>query len=205
MNKTSFKERQNFLRQENILAVARRIFAEKGFHGTNLNDVASEVGIARGTIYLHFPTKEELLAAIISRAEQELLETLKQAVDPVDSPLEKLRKALFALLKTYGEYEDLIKVMSDDLRRVVSGKLYGPKETSPVPELVQSIIEEGKTAGLINPQINTKVAANALFSIVTIGTFRELVVNGRVTEEEIIDSAIHLYFNGITVGGIKHE
>ncbi len=205
MTKFSFKEHQHALREENILAVARRLFAEKGFHGTNLNDVASEVGIARGTIYLHFPTKEDLLIAIISKAEAELLHTLRQACCPLDNPLQKLRKTLSSLLQTFGKYEDLIKIMSDNLRRAVATKLYGDQPSRPLPELVESIIEEGKAAGLIQQQINTKVAANALFSIVTIATFRELIVTRAATEAEIIDSAISLYLNGITGGGLAND
>lgn len=201
MSKSSFKERQSALRQEYILSAARRLFAEKGFRGTNLNAVAAEVGIARGTIYLHFPTKEHLLKAIISSAEQELLATLKQAFRPEDSPVIKLRKLLTALMNTYCEYEDLIRVMSQDLRRGIAPKIYERNQPSPLLTMVQEIIDEGKARGQINPCVHTQVAAHALFSLVTIDSFRNL--SEQLSPREIADSALEIYIHGIT-GGDRH-
>lgn len=198
MSKPSFKEQQLAIREETILKTARNIFAKKGYHGTNLNEVAAEVGIARGTIYLHFPTKEDLLAAIITKAEMQLLDTLQKAINPNEDPLQKLERLLSSLLRTYGEYEDLIRVMSSDLRRVVAGKIYGGK-VSPLPGLARNIVEEGKKAGVISPQINSTVAANAIFSIVTIDTYRELVVDGQLSEAEVAQTAIAIYLKGIAL------
>jgi len=193
----SFKEKQLAQRERAILEIARKMFAEKGFHETNLNDVAQEVGIARGTIYLHFPTKEDLLLAIINQAEAQLLARLNQALGPEDDPVTKLRKVLAELLHTYGNYGDLIKVMSGELRRVVGRKLYGRGGVRPLPDFVQEIINEGKEMGLINKDINTVVAANALFSLVTIETYQELVLQGQISTEEIVRSAVEIYLKGV--------
>lgn len=197
METTSFKERLVAQREQAILETARNMFAEKGFHNTNLNDVAQAVGIARGTIYLHFPTKEELLLAIINQAEEYLLTRLNKAIRPGDDPVAKLSKVLKELLHTYENYGGLIKVMSDDLRRVVAQKLYGGDRVRPLPDFVQRIIEEGKQAGIIKKEINTAVAAYALFSVVTIGTYQELIFGGQVSGEEIARSAVEIYLKGV--------
>ncbi len=101
MKDFSFKEKQVARREQEILQTARRMFAGKGFYDTNLNDVAQEVGIARGTIYLHFPTKEDLLLAIINQAEEQLLTRLNEAIEPGDDPVTKVRKVLEELLHMY--------------------------------------------------------------------------------------------------------
>jgi len=54
-------------RQEEILDAARRVFAERGFKGTTIADVAEAAGIALGTIYLYFKSKDDLLAALSQR------------------------------------------------------------------------------------------------------------------------------------------
>ena len=56
------KERRN-----EILDVAERLFCEKGFDNTSTNDILAEIGIARGTLYYHFKSKEDILDAMIER------------------------------------------------------------------------------------------------------------------------------------------
>jgi AcrR family transcriptional regulator len=55
------------MRREEILAAARRVFAERGFRGTTIADIAEEAGIALGTIYLYFPSKEAVFGALSRR------------------------------------------------------------------------------------------------------------------------------------------
>lgn len=197
----SFKQRQIAEREKIILAVARRMFAQKGYYGTNLNDVAKEVGIARGTIYLHFPTKDDLLAAIIRNADEHILKTLKDVVEPEDNPLKKLRKIFYEYLKTCYEFEDLIKVMSHELRTAVSSHLYGNNDANSVARLVAKTIEEGKQKGFIDPEINTSIAANAFFSVITIQTFLDAREERGLELEEITESALKIYFKGIEKRG----
>ena len=54
-------------RREDILAAARRVFAARGFRGTTIADIADDAGIALGTIYLYFPSKEGVFAALNAR------------------------------------------------------------------------------------------------------------------------------------------
>lgn len=200
-DKVPFKKRLINEREQLILTVARRMFAEKGYHGTNLNDVANEVGIARGTIYLHFETKEELLAAIIRQAEEQLLEALNKVIKPEDDPLEKLRKILKEYLLACHKYEDLIRVMSHELREAAGTRLYGDHGKPSVSGLVEDTIEEAKALGMFNPEVDTLIASRAFFSLVTIQAFREArQVNG-LSVEEIIESALKIYFHGITSRG----
>ncbi|ADG81148.1 TetR/AcrR family transcriptional regulator [Thermincola potens] len=195
--KLSFKQRQILEREEQILNVARRMFAEKGFYGTNLNDVAAEVGIARGTIYLHFPTKEQLLAAIIRKADEQLMARLSGVIKPQDDPLTKLEKIFRQYLQTCHEYEDLIRVMSHELRRAVGSRLYEEKGNKSVTVLVENTINEAKAKGLVDPEIDTTIASRAFFSVVTVETFKEAREDKNLSVEKIIESALKIYFQGI--------
>lgn len=194
--KASFKKRLLDEREHAILSTARRMFAERGYHGTNLNDVANEVGIARGTIYLHFATKDELLAAIIKNADEQLLNVLNDVIKPEDNPLDKLKKIFGEYLRTCLEYEDLIRVMSHELRKAAGSRLYENHNNPSVTDLVEKTIEEAKKKGMVDPMINTMIAANAFFSLVTIQTFRETREKG-LGVDEVIDSAMRIYFKGI--------
>ncbi len=66
----SLKERQRQERAALILQAAEEVLAEKGYHETSMDEIAARVGVAKGTVYLHFPSKEDLVFALF---EQELV------------------------------------------------------------------------------------------------------------------------------------
>lgn len=67
-------------KREAILSAARGVFARDGLDGATLRAIAAEAGIAVGTIYLHFPTKEAIYAELLAASLAELLKTLRETV-----------------------------------------------------------------------------------------------------------------------------
>ena len=70
-----------------ILDTAEHLFETQGFDNTSTNDILNEIGIARGTLYYHFKSKEEILDAIISRLTRQLLEKAKKLIEKKNVPL----------------------------------------------------------------------------------------------------------------------
>ncbi|MBE6023270.1 MAG: TetR/AcrR family transcriptional regulator [Cellulosilyticum sp.] len=66
-------------RKNEILDKADQLFSRKGFEGTSTNDILEAVGIARGTLYYHFKSKEDIMDALIERYNQQILNAAKQA------------------------------------------------------------------------------------------------------------------------------
>lgn len=98
------------LKRERILDAAMRHFAEKGYEGARVEDMARELVIAKGSIFQHFKTKENLF-----------LETYKKAVQPIqkylDAPDEVRARGFFAVLRYWLERtEDLIRAESASFR-----------------------------------------------------------------------------------------
>ena len=88
---TGRRERQKQERERRILAAARRLFDRKGFAATSMEDVARRAGLAVGTLYNYFPSKDQLLFAI-SRSDTELLLKIGERIlaDPPDDPVEAI-------------------------------------------------------------------------------------------------------------------
>ena len=85
-------------RKEEILDVAERLFGTRGFEHTSTNDILEEVGIARGTLYYHFKSKEEILDGVIQRMTKRLTAEAKRIASNQEMPiLERLTKAILAL------------------------------------------------------------------------------------------------------------
>ena len=85
-------------RKQEILDAAEMLFGTKGFDNTSTGDILDAVGIARGTLYYHFKSKEEILDGVIQRMTNRLMEDAKASVRNKKLPvLERLTKAIMVL------------------------------------------------------------------------------------------------------------
>src|SRR5947209_18082067 len=91
----SLKEKQRLEREALILQEAEEMLEEKGYHDTSMDEIAARVGIAKGTIYGHFPSKEDLVIALFKRDMQTFLE----GVEPIITQQSTARAQLEALLR----------------------------------------------------------------------------------------------------------
>src|SRR5712691_10474684 len=94
----SLKEKQRGEREALILQAAEEVLMEKGYYETSIDEIAARVGIAKGTVYLHFPSKEDLVIAIFERDMQQLL----QYIDTTMSSASTCRGKIEAIFEKYG-------------------------------------------------------------------------------------------------------
>ena len=92
-------EEQRRAKLQAILDAALDVFAEKGFADARLDDVAARAGVAKGTIYLYFASKEALFEALIHSGIAAPLETIEEKVLALDLPAEATLRMLFAFLR----------------------------------------------------------------------------------------------------------
>jgi len=105
-------------RREQILEAATRAFVRTGYHGTHVDDVIREAGVARGTFYLHFESKHAVFAALVER----MLAVFMASNPPGDEPefLDRrtcaaaLRRHYAALLGTVRRHRDLCRLLLEE-------------------------------------------------------------------------------------------
>ena len=109
-------EAARLARQEEILDAARRVFAERGFKGTTIADVAEAAGIALGTIYLYFKSKDEIFAVLGQRLHALIAEAFNQG-DPEPTLDATVRLRVRNVFAACGENRDLVRlvVLNSDL------------------------------------------------------------------------------------------
>jgi len=100
------KEREKEQRRINIIDAAEKVFFSKGLEKATMDDVANEVELSKGTLYLYFKSKEELIEEIIKRGEQILANLFKEAVNTKDNGLCKVKNIGYAFMKFYSEHKD---------------------------------------------------------------------------------------------------
>src|SRR5665213_2745727 len=91
--RVSFKEKMLQAREEAIVKAVSRLLAEKGFEAMTVDEVAAEVGIAKASLYKHFPSKEDLAASAMVRVMRRVQDFLL-SLPMDDAPLDKLRAAV---------------------------------------------------------------------------------------------------------------
>jgi AcrR family transcriptional regulator len=97
-------------RREDILVAARRVFAERGFKGTTIADIADIAGIALGTVYLYFPSKDDLFAALGERF-TELVTSAITANIRADSLDAAVRSRVRNVFDVCGANRDLVRLV----------------------------------------------------------------------------------------------
>ncbi len=79
-------------KREAILRAATSVFAHSGYFNSKVADIAREAGVADGTVYLYFKSKEDILHSIFDRSVEEALDAARKQVKEVSDPRDKLRQ-----------------------------------------------------------------------------------------------------------------
>src|SRR5947209_1207700 len=121
----SLKEKQRQEREELIIQEAEEVFEEKGYYDASMDEIAARVGISKGTIYAHFPGKEELVVAIFKRNTQTFLQGIDAVIEAEPTPRAKLEALLqFIYTGLYSKQARLFSAMYNgvDLKRMIVEK-----------------------------------------------------------------------------------
>lgn len=140
------RQRRKSARREEILDAALHVFAQKGFEGTTVVDVARQARVASGTVYLYFASKLDLFVALNAR----LLEVIVGAMWPADAPPDVRDGAsarIHAVFRASSQHRDLLRLvfLNSDPRTEVARRMRRADEERlrPLAELLGSGMEAG--------------------------------------------------------------
>ena len=103
-------------RREQLLAVGRKLFADKGFEATTVEEVASKASVSKPVVYEHFGGKEGIYAVVVDREMQRLMDQIVDALDGGSHPRELLEQAACALLGYIEGSTDGFRIRTGSLR-----------------------------------------------------------------------------------------
>lgn len=98
------------LRRSHVLAAAATEFAEKGFDGAQVAEIASRAEVSLGTVYAMFEAKEGLFQAVIENAAESIRETVRAKVEGIPDPQDRLLALIDSLFACFAENEDLLRI-----------------------------------------------------------------------------------------------
>ena len=137
-------------RRKEILDVAEELFVTKGYDKTSTNDILDRIGIARGTLYYHFKSKEDILNAMIERINTSLIARAQTIASDASIPVIDRFVMTIAGLKVDSEIgQEIIDQVHKPQNALMHQKMQKNLIEGIVPVIVR-LVEEGKTQGIFN-------------------------------------------------------
>jgi TetR/AcrR family fatty acid metabolism transcriptional regulator len=151
-------------KRERILHAAVKVFAKKGFFASRVSEIARAAGVADGTIYLYFKSKDDLLTSLFEDRITRLLEVMRSEVAALPRAEDRVRRMIELQLGLLEGQRDLAEVVTVNLRQ--SSKLlkqYGARRFTEYLDLMASVIAEGQRAGEVRGDVSPRIVARAIF------------------------------------------
>lgn len=195
--KPSFKEQMLQAREEAIVQSVNRLLAEKGFDAMTVDEVAASVGIAKASLYKHFPSKEDLAAAAmvrVMRGAREFLDTIAPGL----LPLEKLKAVVRWTLKVQlaGEMPSLPS-QNSSLRAALTGSRAYVDALMEISDCLGGWIEAAQATGALNPRLPPIVVLYTLYARGCDPVLEFLRAGGQHSDDEIIELVLSTCFDGL--------
>jgi TetR/AcrR family fatty acid metabolism transcriptional regulator len=186
-------------KREAILRAAIKVFAQKGYFNSKVADIAKEAGIADGTVYLYFKSKDEILHSIFDRAMEEFIAEGKREIAEIERADERLKRIAQLHLEKLGADRDLAVVFQVELR----GSTKFMEEFSgggfaEYLDIIQQTIAEGQKSGVFRSDLKPITAAKILY-----GALDEMVTNWILSKRSyplapMADEVLKVFFGGVT-------
>ena len=192
-----FKKQQFEAREEAILDAVNRLLSEKGYDLMTMDDVADAVGVAKGSLYKHFSSKEKLAAAVMTRL-------LGQTIDVLDhmpaewraarrleeilrwSLQQRMRGGVPHLPSTRGAFQRSLMLNMDYLTLAYK-----------VNKRFYALVEEAKRDGDIKHAVSDDVIVYTLYARSCDPTVEYLRRDGKLSDEQIVEAMVEATFHGL--------
>jgi TetR/AcrR family fatty acid metabolism transcriptional regulator len=185
-------------KRDAILRAAIDVFADRGYFNAQVADVARAAGVAAGTVYLYFRSKDHLLVSIFERSMRTALEEGRRVLEETADPRERLRHFARLHLGRLGRDRNLAIVFQVELRQ--STKFMERFSSTLLRDylgLMRDAIADGQRAGIFRSDVKPTVAAKVLFGALDEMATNWILSTRRYALEPEADAVLDLFINGV--------
>ncbi|MFH1502541.1 MAG: TetR/AcrR family transcriptional regulator [Candidatus Eisenbacteria bacterium] len=159
-------------KREKIISAAAKFFGDKGYHNTTTAEIADAAGVAAGTIYIYFRSKEELLVAVFEEFLGVHMDRLREGVAREADPESKVRRLISLGLELMEENPESAKIFLSQLRQSTEMiKMVTKRSSRAYKDIIEEVLEEGVRRGVCR-KMNVRAGASMLF-----GAFQSTVLD----------------------------
>ena len=143
MNKTKRK----------IFETSMKLFAEKGYDATSIEEITATVGVAKGTLYYHFSSKEEIFNFLIEEGIKLLQNSIDIKTEKLENYIDKIKAIVLIEIKIVNKYEDFITILLSQFYGKEARNKMCQKHVFEYIGKIEKIVEEGMKKGEIICQL----------------------------------------------------
>lgn len=170
MNKTKRK----------IFETSLKLFSEKGYDATSIEEITATVGVAKGTLYYHFSSKEEIFNFLVEEGMKLLINSIEIKISKCDNVLDKIKAVSLIQLKAVKKYENLLTIVMSQTWGNETRNVFCKEKVIEYIEVIKGIVKEGVDNGdIVN--CDAEILASEIFSL----TCSTLIYKRKVGLEEI--------------------
>ena len=188
---------------QQIIEAAIRVFARTGYYSSRVSDIAREAGIASGTIYLYFKTKDEILVTLFREKMAAFVAGVRKAIADEPGATAKIRRMIRLHFETLEANPDVAEVVQVELRQ--GQKFFrgaSAHEISAYFDLIGSILTAGVDAGVFRADLPIKVATRMLFGAMDQLTTSWVLGKRGYRLVEAAEPVANIFLKGVTRDGI---
>ena len=185
-------------KRQSIVESAARLFAQEGFTHCEMERVAAEAGIAKGTLYLYFPGKQELFFACVDWGMSWMQQTVRAAAETATDPLERIIIAIRAYLAFFEEHPEYVELLIQERaifrdRKKSTYFEYRAANIGYWQSLYQALIATGRLRGDLPVERITDTIGSALYGAM----FTNRFLGRTVSLDEQYAAFLEIMFRGL--------
>lgn len=193
------KERQREARTALILQAAYDALVEKGYHEVSMDEIAAHVGISKGTLYLHFPSKEALIGRLLEQEIDNYLAVIDQVITAETTVRARLERIL---LETYrgieGGHQFLLALHSIGWHRsAIWERLEKQLPLAGLTDRLTRLFVEGQRRGELDAAVPTPVMVSVFLGLMRTYGEERLEASPAQSPEELAQAVGHILFRGL--------
>ena len=158
MNKTKRK----------IFETSMKLFAEKGYDATSVEEITATVGVAKGTLYYHFSSKEEIYNFLLEEGTKLLINNIYLKISKLNNSIDKLRAVVLLQLRIITKYQNLITIYLSQVWGSDQRNQKCQKYITDYIGKIEEIVKEGIQSGELKDG-NSGIIASEIFSFTCAG------------------------------------
>lgn len=188
MNKTKRK----------IFETSMKLFAEKGYEATSIEEITSVVGVAKGTLYYHFSSKEEIFNYLVLEGMKLLQNSIVIKTSRMDSSVDKLKAIILIQIKILYKYEKFITFLLSQIWGMENRNSVFRGYVFEYIREVEKIFEEGMEKGQI-PQGDSRVIASSIFGMICSSMIYKMKSEEEIDINKMYEGFVKYILKGIGV------
>ncbi|MBN1424850.1 TetR/AcrR family transcriptional regulator [Candidatus Fermentibacteria bacterium] len=198
--RVSRKALEKEARKQDILDAAARLFSQRDFHEVTVDQIAAEVGLSKGTVYLYFRNKDDLFHAIVVQKGQSLLRKTRESLQCAGDFVDCLREFVRAHCGFFEENVTYFRIThSEKTRMTAEGKHrlhdYADQLFHAHLAMLMELVERGRSEGVLREE-GSLALVKALRGILTAYVFHYAFGQSETPLSEQAEEIVDLFLNG---------